>query len=115
MVHNAGADEPPPRPPTVPASAFWLGGRELTGVWIDIRNVESRAFTANVYFATGQIWMSDRFVAPSNRLTEPITADWLRRHIIAPNGYDIIVFADGKELAFRGDAHSSPEPTKPRH
>ena len=110
-----GATEPPPRPPTVPPSAYWLPGRELTGRWIDIRSVEPHAFTANVYFENGEIWMSDRFVAPDSRLIEPITMEWLKRHIIAPDGYDIIVLDNGKELDFKGSKGPSSPTDQSRH
>ena len=112
ITFKFGSDPIQQRPPTVPATAFWLGRRELSGVWIDVRSVESNAFTADVYFESGKMWMSDRFVVPPNRLAAPLTDKWLREHIIAtPDDTDITVINDGEEIVFHGTKGPVPAPS----
>jgi hypothetical protein len=97
-----GSDPVPPRPPNVPSTARWVAGRELTGRWVNIRTVEPDAFTADAYFEVGETWMSDRFVAPANRLKEPLTIEWLNKRLIFPDGVGMTVMDDGKEIYFKG-------------
>ncbi|HYR21306.1 MAG TPA: hypothetical protein VEP30_00100 [Chthoniobacterales bacterium] len=106
------ADTTSTRPSTVPSTAFLLKGRELSSVWINVSTVESNAFAATVYFENGDVFFSDRFIAPPN-MTEPISLPWLKEHIIAVDGHSIFVSnKKGQELIFRGSNHPYPSPSK---
>jgi hypothetical protein len=98
-----GSDPVPNRPPNVPATARYVAGRELSSVWVNIGSVEPDSFTADTYFENGEIWYSDRFIAPANRLKEPLTIEWLNKRPIFPDGRGMFVIDDNdKEIYFKG-------------
>ena len=52
---------PPPKPPAIPITAFWVGGAD-GGVWISLGKLQKKKFFASVYFETGKPWVSGWFV-----------------------------------------------------
>ena len=92
---------PPPKPKSVPESAFWVGGHN-GGVFVSIfKEKNSKLYFGTIYFDTnGEIWYQGKFQytgnASFNVVDKSLYTGWDGDFLFLSNGKKLIAVDDVK-------------------